>query len=59
MADYVIAPPVIVSVPVAGGGAFPVRRVFCVGHNYAEHAREMGSDPNREPLPTASRLFSL
>ncbi len=49
MADYVIAPPAIVSVPVAGGGSFPVRRVFCVGRNYAEHAREMGSDPNREP----------
>jgi fumarylpyruvate hydrolase len=49
MADYVIAPPAIVSVPVAGGGAFPVRRVFCVGRNYAAHAREMGSDPNREP----------
>ena len=49
MPEYVIAPPAIVSIPVAGGGAFPVRRVFCVGRNYAEHAREMGSDPNREP----------
>jgi fumarylpyruvate hydrolase len=49
MADYVISPPAITSVPVAGGGAFPVRRVFCVGRNYAEHAREMGSDPDREP----------
>lgn len=29
--------------------AFPVRRVFCVGRNYAEHAREMGQDPDREP----------
>jgi fumarylpyruvate hydrolase len=28
---------------------FPVRRVFCVGRNYAEHAIEMGSDPTREP----------
>lgn len=28
---------------------FPVRRVFCVGRNYAEHAREMGRDPDREP----------
>ncbi|WGF89047.1 fumarylacetoacetate hydrolase family protein [Marinivivus vitaminiproducens] len=28
---------------------FPVRRVFCVGRNYAEHAREMGHDPDREP----------
>jgi fumarylpyruvate hydrolase len=49
MVDYVIAPPAIASVPVAGGGAFPVRRVFCVGRNYADHAREMGSDPDREP----------
>jgi fumarylpyruvate hydrolase len=49
MADYVISPPAITSVPVAGGGSFPVRRVFCVGRNYAEHAREMGSDPDREP----------
>jgi fumarylpyruvate hydrolase len=49
MAEYVISPPAITSVPVAGGGGFPVRRVFCVGRNYAEHAREMGSDPDREP----------
>jgi fumarylpyruvate hydrolase len=28
---------------------FPVRRIFCVGRNYAEHAREMGGDPSREP----------
>ena len=49
MTEYVIAPPATVSVPVMGGGAFPVRRVFCVGRNYAEHAREMGGDPSREP----------
>lgn len=29
--------------------SFPVRRVYCVGRNYAAHAREMGSDPDREP----------
>ena len=45
---YVIAPPAVTAVPVAGGGAFPVRRIFCVGRNYAAHAREMGSDPDRE-----------
>src|SRR5436305_13341261 len=28
---------------------FPIRRIFCVGRNYAEHAREMGRDPDREP----------
>ncbi|MBV9784432.1 MAG: fumarylacetoacetate hydrolase family protein [Acidisphaera sp.] len=49
MPDYAIDPPAQAFVPVAGGGAFPVRRVFCVGRNYAEHAREMGSDPDREP----------
>lgn len=49
MPDYVIAPPAITAVPVAGGGLFPVRRIFCVGRNYAEHAREMGHDPDREP----------
>ena len=49
MSDYVITPPPVVAVPVAGGKLFPVRRVFCVGRNYAAHAREMGNDPNREP----------
>ncbi len=48
MAELVIAAPPPVTIPVAGGGAFPVRRIFCVGRNYAEHAREMGHDPDRE-----------
>jgi len=47
--SYVFAPSPVVSVPVVGGGLFPVRRVFCVGRNYAAHAREMGGDPVREP----------
>ncbi|ATE66118.1 MULTISPECIES: fumarylacetoacetate hydrolase family protein [Alphaproteobacteria] len=34
---------------VSDGRIFPVRRIFCVGRNYAEHAREMGRDPDREP----------
>jgi fumarylpyruvate hydrolase len=47
---YVIAPPAVVAVPVRGTDArFPVRRIYCVGRNYAAHAIEMGSDPNREP----------
>ncbi len=50
MPDYVIDPPPQSVVPVAGdGGFFPVRRVFCVGRNYADHAREMGHDATREP----------
>ena len=48
MNEYVIAPPLQASVPVRGGGLFPVRRIFCVGRNYADHAREMGGDPERE-----------
>lgn len=37
------------SLPVLGSDArFPVRRIFCVGRNYAEHTREMGGDPTRE-----------
>jgi fumarylpyruvate hydrolase len=41
--NYVFAPPAIVSVPVKGNSArFPVRRIFCVGRNYAAHAVEMG-----------------
>ena len=49
MVDYVIPQPSQPAVPVRGGGLFPVRRIFCVGRNYAAHAREMGADPDREP----------
>jgi fumarylpyruvate hydrolase len=49
MSDFVLPPPPIVAAPVAGGGLFPIRRIFCVGQNYAAHTREMGGDPNREP----------
>jgi fumarylpyruvate hydrolase len=40
-------PPVLART--TNGDDFPVRRVFCVGRNYAEHAREMGKDPDRDP----------
>ncbi len=50
MPDYVLPPPPQPSVAVAGTAArFAVRRIFCVGRNYAAHAREMGKDPDREP----------
>ena len=50
MTQYTFTPPSETLIPVLGSEAmFPVRRVYCVGRNYAEHAREMGSDPNREP----------
>ncbi len=48
MNAFVISQPPVAAVPVAGGGLFPVRRIFCVGRNYAAHAREMGHDPDRE-----------
>jgi fumarylpyruvate hydrolase len=50
VADFVFSPPAVVTIPVAGGGLFPVRRVFCVGRNYAEHAREMGNDERDPPF---------
>ncbi|MBS0452850.1 MAG: fumarylacetoacetate hydrolase family protein [Proteobacteria bacterium] len=47
---YVVNPPKVVGLPVVGtADQFPVRRVYCVGRNYAAHAREMGFDPDREP----------
>ncbi|MCL4649267.1 fumarylacetoacetate hydrolase family protein [Burkholderia multivorans] len=47
---FVFPPEAPVELPVAGSDArFPVRRVYCVGRNYAAHAREMGFDPDREP----------
>ncbi|OLP61468.1 5-carboxymethyl-2-hydroxymuconate isomerase [Xaviernesmea oryzae] len=46
----VFPPAAPVLLPIAGSPlAFPVRRVYCVGRNYAAHAREMGQDPTREP----------
>ncbi len=46
----VLPAPATPTVAVAGSDArFPVRRIFCVGRNYAAHAREMGKDPDREP----------
>ena len=46
---YVFPPPDSVSLPVMGGGRFPVRRIFCIGRNYADHVREMGGDPKSDP----------
>ena len=48
--NFVLPPSPTVGLHVAGTDArFPVRRVYCVGRNYAAHAREMGFDPDREP----------
>ena len=48
--SFVIPPMETPSIAIAGSeDRFPVRRIFCVGRNYAAHAREMGRDPDREP----------
>ncbi len=49
--DYVFPPEPQVGVPVVGSSAhFPVRRIYCVGRNYAAHAREMGADERDPPF---------
>ena len=50
MSDFVIKAPEQISVCVTEGGRFPVRRIFCVGRNYAAHAREMGADTREPPF---------
>jgi len=50
MPEYAIETPPIIALPIAGSDVqFPVRRVYCIGRNYAAHAIEMGHDPDREP----------
>ncbi|MTI11494.1 fumarylacetoacetate hydrolase family protein [Curvivirga aplysinae] len=50
MTDFVITAPPQVSIPVKDSSSkFPVRRVYCIGRNYADHAIEMGHDPDKEP----------
>jgi len=49
MTRFVVPAPAQPSLPTTGAGRFPVRRIFCVGRNYADHAREMGHDPDAEP----------
>ena len=49
MTQYAITPPPHTGLPIAGQDTlFPVRRVYCIGRNYAAHAVEMGHDPDRE-----------
>ena len=51
MSEFVFDPPPRVSVPVEGqSGRFPVRRILCVGRNYAAHRREMGGDDRDPPF---------
>jgi fumarylpyruvate hydrolase len=47
---YAFPPTAQPTLPIAGSDTlFPIHRIYCVGRNYAEHAREMGHDPNKEP----------
>ncbi len=48
MSDTVIPAPQVHVIPTADGGSFPVRRIYCIGRNFAAHAVEMGHDPDRE-----------
>ncbi|HVI31171.1 fumarylacetoacetate hydrolase family protein [Phenylobacterium sp.] len=51
MSAYVLDPPAVPTVPVEGeAAAFPVRRILCVGRNYAAHRREMGGDDRDPPF---------
>ena len=49
MSNHVIPAPELHAIPTTLGGTFPVRRVYCIGRNFAAHAVEMGHDPDREP----------
>ena len=50
MADFLFEPYAPVTIPIARGGLFAVRRVYCVGRNYAEHVVEMGNDTRDPPF---------
>ena len=50
MIKFVIDPAPKVCLPIRGSNeSFPVCRIYCIGRNYADHAIEMGHDPNKEP----------
>src|SRR6056297_725038 len=49
MSSHVIPAPEVPAIPTTAGGTFPVRRVYCIGRNFAAHAVEMGHDLDREP----------
>lgn len=50
MTDYVLPPPPVPSLRVAGTSQrYPVRRIYCMGLNYADHIREFGRDPEKSP----------
>ena len=56
MRDVIQAPP-IPRIPVRGGGTFPVRRIYCVGRNFADHAREMGATAPASKAERGTPIF--
>ena len=44
---FAFPPPPVITIPVTDADPFPVRRIFCVGRNYADHVQEMGGDPKK------------
>jgi fumarylpyruvate hydrolase len=57
MTDLIPTPPQP-RIPVTGGGTFPVRRIYCVGRNFADHAREMGATP-ADPAARGTPMFFM
>ena len=55
----VIAAPVIPRIPVVGGGTFPVHRIYCVGRNFADHAREMGATAPASKVDRGQPVFFM
>ncbi len=55
----VIAAPAVPRVPVRGGGTFPVHRIYCVGRNFADHAREMGAATPASKAERGQPVFFL
>ncbi|MCR6662930.1 MAG: fumarylacetoacetate hydrolase family protein [Luteimonas sp.] len=58
MTDVIPTPPVP-RVPVRGGGTFPVRRIYCVGRNFADHAREMGATAPASKAERGTPVFFM
>ena len=58
MTDLIPAPPVP-RIPVAGGGSFPVHRIYCVGRNFADHAREMGASAPASAAGRGQPMFFM
>src|ERR1700733_3921660 len=50
MSTYAIAAPPVATLPTLSGAPFPVRRIYCVGRNYADHVKEMGGDLREKPF---------